>query len=116
MSEMKKRKQQLRERRTIRTRAKISGSAERPRLAVFRSLKHISVQAIDDVAGKTLSAVNDKGLTGKPMERAAEVGKLIAAKLLEQKVEKAVFDKRSYRYHGQVKALADGARTGGLQF
>lgn len=116
MSEMKKRKQQLRQRRVVRIRAKINGTAERPRLAVFRSLKHISVQAIDDMAGKTLSAVNDKGLTGKPVERAAEVGKLIAKKLLEQKVEKAVFDKRSYRYHGQVKALAEGARAGGLQF
>ena len=113
---MKQRKQQLRHRRVIRIRAKINGTAERPRLAVFRSLKHISVQAIDDMAGKTLSAVNDKGLTGKPVDRAAEVGKLIAAKLLEQKVDKAVFDKRSYRYHGQVKSLAEGARAGGLQF
>lgn len=116
MSEMKNRKHQLRQRRVVRTRAKVSGSAERPRLAVYKSLKHISVQAIDDLVGKTLSAVNDKGLTGKPVERAFEVGKLIAAKLIELKVENVVFDKRHYRYHGQVKSLADGARAGGLKF
>lgn len=116
MSEMKNRKQQLRQRRVVRTRAKVSGTAERPRLAVYKSLKHISAQAINDLVGKTLSAVNDKGLTGKPVDRAFEVGKLMAAKLLEQKVDKIVFDKRHYRYHGQVKALADGAREGGLKF
>ena len=102
-----------------RIRAKISGTASCPRLAVFRSLKSISVQAIDDQAGRTLVAATLKevgGKSGNTMAGAEEVGKLLAKKCAELKIVDAVFDRAGYRYHGRVKALADGARSGGLQF
>lgn len=107
-------------RRIIRVRAKISGTAERPRLAVRRSLAHIYAQLIDDTTGRTLAAASDKDVKGgdnlKKTEVATEVGKLLAGKAVAKKIQAAVFDRRDKRYHGRVKALADGAREGGLKF
>ncbi|MBI5654419.1 50S ribosomal protein L18 [Candidatus Uhrbacteria bacterium] len=105
-------------RRIIRVRAKISGTAERPRLAVRRSLSHIYAQLIDDVSKKTLVAASDKDVKGKftKTEAAAEVGKILAEKAVAKKIQSVVFDRRDKRYHGRVKALADGARAGGLKF
>lgn len=108
-------------RRIARVRAKVKGTAERPRLSVTRSLKHISVQIIDDVAGKTLAAAADRDLSasdlkGKKSEIATAVGKLIAERAKAKGIEAVVFDRRDKRYHGRIQALADGAREGGLQF
>ncbi len=107
-------------RRHKRVRAKISGTKEKPRLCVFRSNKHIYAQLIDDNKGKTLAVASDSELkTGKKnskVEIAKEVGKLIAKKAAEKKIEKVVFDRGGCQYHGKVKALADGAREGGLKF
>ena len=103
-----------------RVRAKISGTAERPRLAVFRSSKNIYAQLIDDVAGTTLvaAASNEKdfGIYGGNKEAAAKVGKLVAERALEKKIETVVFDRGGFIYTGRVKELADGAREGGLKF
>ncbi|MFA5945877.1 MAG: 50S ribosomal protein L18 [Patescibacteria group bacterium] len=105
-------------RRAFRTRAKMTGTAERPRLSVFRSLKHISVQAIDDARGRTLAAASDLKMDGKKtgMEIAVLVGTDIAQKAKAAGITKVIFDKGSFRYHGRVKALADAARAGGLEF
>lgn len=114
--EMKKVKRFERKRRV---RAKIVGTATCPRLSVFRSLKNISVQAIDDVAGKTLAHASLKLLTKKTkhtVEGAGLVGKEIAVALKKQDINKAVFDRSGYRYHGKVKALAEAARAEGLLF
>lgn len=105
-------------RRAKRTRAKIGGSG-RPRLSVFRSLKHISVQLIDDATGKTIVASSDKVVDTngkKPVEVAKLVGEDIAKKAVEAKITKVVFDRGQYKYHGRVKAIADAAREGGLEF
>jgi large subunit ribosomal protein L18 len=106
-----------------RVRGKISGSADRPRLSVFKSLKHIYAQVIDDRNGVTLMAASTKtadlasAVNGKPgVERAAVVGKFIGEKAKEAGITKVVFDRSGYKYHGQIKALADGAREGGLEF
>jgi large subunit ribosomal protein L18 len=102
--------------RTNRTRVKVGVHATRPRLIVNRSNKFIYVQVIDS-KGQVLAAANSNKVAGKtPVERAAEVGKLIAAAAKLKDVTAVAFDRRSYRYHGQVKALADGAREGGLIF
>lgn len=107
---------QLRMRRRIRVRSKLAGKALRPRLAVFRSLKHLSVQAINDVAGETLISVYDKEVKVKEKkDRAKSIGLLLAKKLLENKINQAVFDKRHYKYHGLVKAVAEGVREGGVK-
>ena len=105
-----------------RIRKKISGTASRPRLAVFRSLKGIYVQAIDDESGKTLSSAStiekefkQQGKPGSNMEAAKTVGTFIAKRLLEQGVNEVVFDRGGFRYHGRVKALADAAREAGLK-
>lgn len=104
-------------RRAHRTRARIRGTAEMPRLTVKRSLKHFYAQLIDDTSGKTLAAASDKDVAaGKPMDQAKEIGKKIAEKAKVAGVTKCVFDRGSYRYHGRVAALADGAREGGLSF
>jgi large subunit ribosomal protein L18 len=106
-------------RRVIRVRARISGTAERPRLAVERTLKHMRAQLINDANGRTLASANDTEIKAKvkgKVAMAAEVGKLLAEKAVKAGVKSAVFDRRSYRYHGRVKALADGAREGGLIF
>jgi len=115
-----KKKYNKRARRAHRTRAKIRGTSERPRLTVHRSLQHISVQIIDDTTSKTLAAIHDRSLTGgksmKGVERAHAVGIAIADKAKSLGITKVVFDRGSYRYHGQVKLVADGAREGGLKF
>jgi large subunit ribosomal protein L18 len=102
-----------------RIRHKVRGTAERPRLAVFRSLKHIYVQVIDDTAGRTLAAAssNEKGLAGGGnLAGAKQIGKLIAGRAKEQGIRKVVFDRGGYIYHGRVKALAESAREAGLEF
>ncbi|MEK7608309.1 MAG: 50S ribosomal protein L18 [Patescibacteria group bacterium] len=106
-------------RRAARTRAKIFGSALRPRLSVFRSNKFIFAQLIDDEAGKTLLSGSTRGLSGKEKMKKAEeafaLGELVAKKAAENGIKEAVFDRRSYQYHGRVSAVADGARKGGLK-
>ncbi|MDD5396487.1 MAG: 50S ribosomal protein L18 [Candidatus Moranbacteria bacterium] len=101
-----------------RVRAKISGTQEKPRLAVFKSLRGIYVQAIDDVAGKTLASANLTEIKNakNTVEGSKEVGKLLAEKCIAAKITTATYDRAGYRYHGKVKALAEGAREGGLQF
>lgn len=107
-------------RRHARVRAKIKGTSHIPRLAVFKSNKHIYAQLIDDVAGKTLAAASDMGMKevkGKPMKEAAKlVGTDLAKKAKAKKIEKAVFDKGGFKYIGRIAALATGAREGGLVF
>lgn len=100
-----------------RIRGKVSGTAERPRMTVFRSNKAIYVQLVDDLKGETLVSASSKGMDkGTKTEVAAQVGKAIAAKALEKKIENVVFDRNGYLYHGRVKSLADAAREGGLKF
>jgi large subunit ribosomal protein L18 len=114
-----KTKPQARLRRRRRVRAKVRGTAERPRLSVFRSNRGIQAQLIDDVAGHTLAAVNwtEGDLKGLgTMEQAKRAGELLAERAKAAGVENVVFDRGGYRYHGRVKALADGAREGGLSF
>ena len=109
-----------RERRHKRVRTKISGTAERPRLCVYRSNSNIYVQVIDDVAGKTLAQAStmDKEVKTKKSnkEAAKEVGTLIAKRATEKKIKTVVFDRGGYIYHGVVKELAEAAREGGLEF
>jgi large subunit ribosomal protein L18 len=111
---------QLRERRHRRVRGKIRGTADRPRLAVFRSNRGIFAQLVDDDAGKTIAASSWIGLPssfkGDKTEQATEVGKRLADAAKTAGVEQIVFDRGGYLYHGRVKALADGAREGGLSF
>lgn len=107
---------ELRARRHMRVRQRVAGTTERPRLVVFRSLKHIYAQLVDDTTSRTLATVSDQKLTGKKSERSTEVGKLIAQKAKDAGLTKVVFDRAGYRYHGRVKAVADGAREGGLEF
>lgn len=106
--------------RQIRTRAKTQGTAIKPRLSVFRSNKHIYAQIIDDVKRETIVGVSDKELTQKETikktDKSKELGMLIAKKAIAKKIKEIVFDRGSYRYHGRVKALAEGAREGGLKF
>ena len=112
-------KKQARDRRHRRVRGKVTGTAERPRLAVFRSNRGIEAQLIDDVEAKTLAAASWlalKGFKGDKTEQATEVGKLLAQNAKKAGIETAVFDRGGYLYHGRVKALADGAREGGLTF
>ena len=103
-------------RRHLRVRKAVSGTAERPRLVVRRSLNHIYAQIVDDVARRTLMTITDHDLTGKKVERSAEVGRRVAAKAKEAGIARVVFDRAGYKYHGRVKAVADGAREGGLEF
>jgi len=110
-------KQRLRRRRRVR--AKVRGSAERPRLSVFRSNRGVNAQLIDDVAGRTLAAVNwtepdIKSL--QSMEQAKRVGTVLAQRAKDAGIETVVFDRGGYQYHGRIKALAEGAREGGLRF
>ena len=100
-----------------RIRGRISGTAARPRMTVFRSNKQIYVQLVDDLAGKTLVATSSKGIEeGTKTEIAAAVGKKIAQKALEAGISEVVFDRNGYLFHGRVKSLADAAREGGLKF
>jgi large subunit ribosomal protein L18 len=101
----------------MRIRGKISGTAERPRMTVFRSNKGIYVQIIDDLAGRTLVSASSKGLEGgTKSEVAARVGAEAAKKALEAGITSVVFDRNGYLFHGRVKSLADAARQGGLKF
>jgi large subunit ribosomal protein L18 len=113
-------KTQARARRHKRVRGKIFGTAERPRLVVYRSNKGVSAQLVDDLSGKTVAAATWLGLKksfkGTKTEQAAEVGKRLAAAAKNADVDTCVFDRGGYLYHGRVKALADGAREGGLKF
>ena len=114
-----KTKPQSRLRRRRRVRAKVRGTAERPRLSVFRSNRGIQAQVIDDVSGHTLAAVNwtEGDLKDlKSMDQAKKAGELLAERAKAAGVESVVFDRGGYRYHGRVKALADGAREAGLRF
>ncbi len=110
----------IKERRKKRTRARLSGSLDRPRLSVFRSNSYTYVQIIDDENGKTLASASTMELkkqtksTGK--ELAEKLGELIAKKAIEKGVKKVVFDRGNYNYHGRVQAVADAARKGGLEF
>ena len=102
-----------------RVRAKVRGSAERPRISVFRSNRGIFAQLIDDDAGRTLASVNwieGELRSLKPMEQAKKAGELLAQRAKAADIDTAVFDRGGYRYHGRVKALAEGAREGGLNF
>lgn len=110
-------KNKLRVHRKKRIRAKVNGSAKCPRLAVFKSLKVIYAQAIDDENGKTIAQANSAELKAKNDVKGAEkVGEAIAKKCLDKKIEEVVFDRAGYKYHGKVKALADAARKAGLKF
>ena len=100
-----------------RIRGKISGTAARPRMSVFRSNKAIYVQVIDDLSGSTLAAASSKGIQeGTKVEIAAKVGEEIAKKAVEKGITEVVFDRHGYLYHGRVKSLADAARKAGLKF
>jgi large subunit ribosomal protein L18 len=106
-------------RRRRRVRSKVHGSAERPRISVFRSNRGVFAQLIDDEAGRTIAAVQwtEADLRSlKPMEQANEAGKLLASRAKAAGIDTAVFDRGGYQYHGRVKALAEGAREGGLKF
>lgn len=110
-----------RERRKLRIRRKVNGTSERPRLTVFRSAKHIYAQVIDDVAGATLAHVSTlskdlRNADGTKSEDAKRVGAALAKALIAKGVDKVVFDRNGYLYHGRVKALAEGAREAGLKF
>ena len=120
----KKKKIQLRQRRKWNIRKKVNGTAERPRLSVNRSLQNLSVQVINDEEGKTILGVSTQskafadrvsGYTGNAAA-ATELGKFVAELAKEKNITKVVFDRSGYLYHGRVKALADGAREGGLEF
>lgn len=111
-------KTQSRIKRKMHIRKDISGTASRPRLTVYRSNKHIYAQLIDDVNSKTLVSASDKTSTekGTPVEKASRVGENLAKLAGSKKIESVVFDRNGYKYHGRVKALADGARAAGLKF
>jgi len=120
---MKTSRNQLRQKRHQRVRKKVHGSVSRPRLNVFRSNRALYAQVIDDQSGHTLVGVasSEKGLAQrlskkKPVDQAFEVGRELAARVLKLKIAEVVFDRGGYMYHGRVKALADGAREGGLKF
>jgi large subunit ribosomal protein L18 len=117
MPAIPKTREQYRHRRHLRVRKKVSGTSERPRLVVFRSLKHITAQIVDDVKRRTILTVSSTDMTsGKKTEKSTEVGKRIAARAKDAGITKVVFDRAGYKYHGRVKAVADGAREGGLEF
>lgn len=110
-------KQQRRNKIKTRIRGKISGTAQRPRMTVFRSNKQIYVQLVDDLKGATLVAASSKGIAeGTKSEVAAKVGEAIAAKAIAAGITEVVFDRNGYLFHGRVKSLADAARKGGLKF
>jgi large subunit ribosomal protein L18 len=113
-------KKEIRSRIHRRIRRKLSGTPQRPRLAVFRSVAHIYVQVIDDTEGKTIvsaSSVDKGGKTnGGNVAAAKSIGKLVAERAREKGIKSVVFDRGGYQYHGRIKALADAAREGGLEF
>ena len=103
-----------------RIRTKVQGSAQKPRLSVFRSNKDVYVQLIDDATGTTLAAANsrqkDVAISGTKIDRSMQVGRVIAQRAKDLGIETCIFDRGGYLYHGRVKAIADGAREGGLKF
>ncbi len=109
-----------RPRRKVRIRKKVQGTSERPRLTVFRSHKHIYAQVIDDTQGKTIAAASskqqDESAGGGKVDSAKAVGESLAKTCLDKGIDKVVFDRSGYRYHGRVRALADAAREAGLNF
>jgi large subunit ribosomal protein L18 len=114
-------RQQARQRIKYRIRRKLSGTAERPRLCIYRSLNHIYAQVVDDGAGCTLVSASSlekdfSGKKGQNKQAATEIGKLIAQRSKEKGIEQVVFDRNGFKYHGRVKTLADAAREGGLKF
>ena len=114
-------KRELRDKRKARIRFKVSGSPERPRLSVYRSLNHIYAQVIDDTTGKTIAAASTlspelKDGKGKKRDLAKEVGKLVAKKCQAAQIAAVVFDRNGFNYHGRIAAVAEGAREGGLKF
>ena len=109
-------KQEKRQKRHKKIRARVFGSKEKPRLCVSKSDKHIYAQLIDDEKGKTIASASDFDFKKIKTGRAKEIGKAIAKKAKDLKIEKVVFDRGGYKYHGQVKELAEGAREGGLIF
>jgi large subunit ribosomal protein L18 len=118
-----KSREQKRQRRHVHVRQNVMGTAEKPRVSVFRSLSQIYVQLIDDVHGKTLIAVStiEKDLRAKigsekKTDQAREIGKILAKRAKSKGIQQVVFDRGGYRYHGRIKALAEGAREAGLQF
>lgn len=125
---MTKNKLEKRSRRQKRVRSKVRGTSQQPRLAVFRSNKHLWIQLIDDEIGKTLVSANDLEIGGKlkingtviknvnRLKSAAEIGLFVAKKAAELKISRIVFDRGGYKYHGLVKQIAEGARKGGLKF
>ena len=117
MSQLTTREARLRRHRRVR--GKVSGTAERPRLAVFRSNRGIFAQLVDDEAGRTLASASwlaNRSFKGTKTEQATEVGRQLAAAATKAGITTCVFDRGGYLYHGRVKALADGAREGGLEF
>jgi large subunit ribosomal protein L18 len=120
MSNLIKQKAELRERRKLRIRKKISGTPERPRMSVFRSAMHVYVQVIDDTTGRTLVSASSFE-KGTQRQRAGKdicknIGKLLAERCLSKNISKVAFDKNGNLYHGRVQCVAEGAREGGLQF
>ena len=117
---MNNQKQKLYKRsiRRKRVRSRVTGSEDRPRLSVFKANAHIYAQLIDDATGKTLASASSKEVKakGKKSDAAKEVGKILAAKALAKSIKAVKFDRGGFAYHGRVKALADGAREGGLEF
>jgi large subunit ribosomal protein L18 len=116
-----KTRQQFRQRVKYRIRRKVFGTAERPRLCVYRSLKHIYAQVVDDAAGRTLVSASslEKDFPSKAgfnKQAATELGKLIARRSIDKGIEQVVFDRNGFRYHGRVRTLAEAAREGGLKF
>jgi large subunit ribosomal protein L18 len=106
---------QIKNRRLARVRAKVQGTAERPRLTVFRSNRYLYVQLVNDVVGKTLASAKTAS-AGKKTDSSRAAGAAVAKKAAELGIKEVVFDRGSYRYHGRVKAAAEGAREGGLKF
>ncbi len=113
-----KEKNQKQDRRHARVRAKVTGTASRPRLSVFRSNRGMFLQLIDDAAGKTIASASsiEVKAKGKKVEISKELGKMIAEKAAAKKITAVVFDRGAYKYHGRVQAVAEGAREGGLEF
>lgn len=115
-------KHESRKRRHVRVRARVSGTAERPRLSVFRSLRGMYAQLVDDQNGVTIASAHSKNVTGDAGERTGKVakaylvGKALGEAAKAKNIDKAVFDRGGYKYHGRVQAVADGAREAGLQF
>lgn len=117
---MKLSREDARKKRKMRIRKKINGTPERPRLVVFRSSKHIYAQIIDDLAGATLASASTLSLEGENIRLTVENAKLVGKKVAEEAIKKSitsvVFDRNGFVYHGRIKAVADGAREGGLNF